>query len=71
MPRDTDPPPTDPVQDARVAIWRLFDEGYVDEDMATAGLLALDLGMRRAQRAPGATRPQRRRTRGDHLAEGH
>jgi hypothetical protein len=33
-----------------VAIWRLFQEGYVDEDMATAGLLAVDLGTRRTQR---------------------
>ena len=40
----------DPVEAARVAIWRLFQEGYVDEDMATAGLLAVDLGTRRAQR---------------------
>ena len=40
----------DPVHEARVAIWRLFQEGYVDEDMATAGLLAVDLGTRRAQR---------------------
>ena len=38
------------VDAARVAIWRLFQEGYVDEDMATAGLLAVDLGTRRAQR---------------------
>jgi hypothetical protein len=35
---------------ARLAIWRLFQEGYVDEDMATAGLLAVDLGTRRAER---------------------
>jgi hypothetical protein len=40
----------DPVEAAREAIWRLFYEGYVDEDMATAGLLAVDLGTRRAQR---------------------
>lgn len=33
-----------------MAIWRLFQEGYVDEDMATAGLLAVDLGTRRARR---------------------
>jgi hypothetical protein len=38
------------VEAARVAIWRLFEEGYVDEDMATAGLLAVDLGTRRAKR---------------------
>ena len=43
--------PTDPVDAARVAIWRLFQEGYVDEDTATAGLLAVDLGTRRAQRS--------------------
>lgn len=35
------------VETARLAIWRLFQEGYMDEDMATAGLLAIDLGMRR------------------------
>jgi hypothetical protein len=45
------------VDAARVAIWRLFQEGFVDEDMATAGLLAVDLGTRRAQR--GATSPAR------------
>ena len=44
------PDQADPVHAARVAIWRLFQEGYVDEDMATAGLLAVDLGMRRALR---------------------
>jgi hypothetical protein len=37
-----------PVQEARAAIWRLFEQGYVDEDMATAGLLAVDLGTRRS-----------------------
>jgi hypothetical protein len=37
------------VEAARLAIWRLFQEGYVDEDMATAGLLAIDLGMRRTR----------------------
>ena len=42
-------PPASPVEAARVAIWRLFEEGYVDEDMATAGLLAVDLGTRRKQ----------------------
>jgi hypothetical protein len=37
-----------PVQEARAAIWRLFEQGYVDENMATAGLLAVDLGTRRS-----------------------
>ena len=46
---------SDPVAAARVAIWRLFQEGYVDEDMATAGLLAVDLGTRRAQRNSSST----------------
>ena len=41
---------SNPVDEARDAIWRLFQEGYVDEDMATAGLLAVDLGTRRTQR---------------------
>ena len=44
-------PDTSPVQEARTAIWRLFEQGYVDEDMATAGLLAVDLGTRRSRRA--------------------
>jgi hypothetical protein len=38
-----------PVVAARQAIWRLFEEGYVDENMATAGLLAVDLGTRRVR----------------------
>jgi hypothetical protein len=48
--RSAEPASTSPVQAARTAIWRLFEEGYVDEDMATASLLAVDLGTRRAQR---------------------
>ena len=51
------------VEEARVAIWRLFEEGYVDEDMATAGLLAVDVGTRRTQRRTEAHRveaPNRR-----------
>ncbi len=40
----------DAVDAAREAIWRLFQQGFVDEDMATAGLLAVDLGTRRARR---------------------
>jgi hypothetical protein len=52
---DTRSPATDtsPIQAARLAIWRLFEQGYVDEDMATASLLAVDLGTRRVQRQPG------------------
>ena len=54
-------PRTSPVEAARVAIWRLFQEGYVDEDMATAGLLAVDLGTRRTKerkaRSNGHARP--------------
>jgi hypothetical protein len=37
------------VDSARLAIWRLFQEGYIDEDMATAGLQAIELGMRRTR----------------------
>ena len=54
-----------PVMAARQAIWRLFEEGYVDENMATAGLLAVDLGTRRvkihaaAERAAAAARAMR------------
>ena len=48
--RSPDRTDSDPVDAARLAIWRLFQEGYVDEDMATAGLLAVDLGTRRVQR---------------------
>jgi hypothetical protein len=42
-------PEPSPIENARVAIWRLFQEGYVDEDMATASLLAVDVGTRRAR----------------------
>jgi hypothetical protein len=49
--KEVSPPPSppDPVEAARQAIWRLFQEGYVDENMATAGLLAVDLGTRRTR----------------------
>jgi len=49
------------VDAARVAIWRLFEQGFVDEDMATAGLLAVDLGTRRAERRDGEGRSNRPR----------
>jgi hypothetical protein len=42
-------PPDDPVRDARVAIWRPFEAGLLDEDHATAALLALAVGLRRMQ----------------------
>lgn len=58
MHRPTDVENAAPVQAARVAIWRLFEEGYVDEDMATAGLLAVDLGTRRTQQQHGRERKQ-------------
>jgi hypothetical protein len=47
---ESKPSESSPVQEARAAIWRLFEQGYVDEDMATAGLLAVDLGTRRLRR---------------------
>lgn len=55
MHSNSNPLSASPVQAARVAIWRLFEEGYVDEDMATAGLLAVDVGTRR-RRNGGAER---------------
>jgi hypothetical protein len=69
-PVESKPSPASPVEAVRLAIWRLFQEGYVDEDMATAGLLAVDLGARRAQQRktmPAGTphassRDRRRRT---------
>jgi hypothetical protein len=52
----------DPVDAVRLAIWRLFQEGYVDEDMATAGLLALDVGTRRTRSNALARRADRAMT---------
>jgi len=34
-----------------MAIMRLFEEGHMDANMATAGLLAVDLGARRGRDA--------------------
>jgi hypothetical protein len=59
--KEPNPGQASPVEAARVAIWRLFEEGYVDEDMATAGLLAVDLGTRRRQQQH--PRPARREPR--------
>ena len=41
----------DLVEAARAAIWRLFEDGCIDDDMATTSLLAIDLGIRRIHRA--------------------
>ena len=38
----------DPPDAARAAIWQLFDDGLLDENMATAGLLTVDIGLRRS-----------------------
>jgi hypothetical protein len=35
---------------ARNAIYTLFELGYIDEDRATAALLAVDVGIRRVRR---------------------
>ena len=57
MPTALTPPRAraDPVQAARAAIWLLFEEQQIDENMATTCLLALDLGIRRAERARRAS----------------
>jgi hypothetical protein len=39
---------TDPPEATRAAMWQLFEDGLLDENMATAGLLAVDIGMRRS-----------------------
>ncbi len=50
------------LEEARKAIFHLFEAGRLDEDAATAALLALDLGLRRA--APPAN-PARSRSSSD------
>ena len=40
---------------ARDAIYTLFDLGYIDEEHATAALLAVDAGMRRAPQRPAGS----------------
>ena len=37
----------EPPEAARAAIWQLFEQGLLDENSATAGLLAVDVGMQR------------------------
>jgi hypothetical protein len=63
MPTTTIPPLVreDPLELARAAIWRLFEEGFIDDDMATTSLLAIDLGVRRVHHT-------RQRTNGTHGA---
>ena len=47
---DESPPllETDLPKAARTAIRQLFEQGRIDENTATVGLLALDLGLRRS-----------------------
>ena len=42
-------PRDDPVSAAREAIWDLYHAGLMDEDHATAALLAISIGLRRMQ----------------------
>jgi hypothetical protein len=39
----------DPVSAARNAIWQLYQAGLIDDDAATVALLAISIGLRRAQ----------------------
>jgi hypothetical protein len=43
-------------RDARLAIWRLFEQGGLDANAATARLLAVDVARRRALAARRGTR---------------
>jgi len=43
-------PEGDPVAAARRSIHVLFEGGYIDDDHATAALLAIDLGRQRVER---------------------
>src|SRR5919202_734849 len=49
-PEADDASPADPVDAARRAIWRLFEEGQIDTDRATDALLAIDVGTQRTRR---------------------
>ena len=44
-----------PVMIAREAIYTLFELGYIDEEHATAALLAVDAGVRRAPQRPAGS----------------
>ena len=50
--RCIEPPAHDAVTAAKDAIWRLFEAGLIDEDLATLALLAIALGIRRGQGGP-------------------
>jgi hypothetical protein len=43
----TDDP--DPVAEARRAVYALYDQGYIDDNIATATLLAIGIGIRRSR----------------------
>jgi len=60
-------PATDPVDAARQAIWRLFEQGQIDEHSATEALLAVDVGLRR-MRSP--QRDAHKREDGDRVDPG-
>jgi hypothetical protein len=45
----------DLIESARNSIWRLFEAGLIDDEMATTSLLAIDLGTRRCLRRTQAT----------------
>jgi hypothetical protein len=54
-----------------MAIMRLFEEGHMDANMATAGLLAVDLGARRGREERDHTSDGRVEDRGrDHPGQG-
>jgi hypothetical protein len=54
-----------------MAIMRLFEEGHMDANMATAGLLAVDLGARRGREERDPTMDARVEDRGrDHPGQG-
>jgi hypothetical protein len=42
--------PVELVRQARASIWRLFDAELLDEDLATAAMLAICIGYRRRRK---------------------
>ena len=41
----------DPIAEARRAVYALYDQGYIDDNSATATLLAIGIGIRRSREA--------------------